>query len=113
MAVWPEVCKLVAGVDCSMVVWYLSGGFARHPLQAIHCNLADIDAAIPNNKWISCDNTCCCPPPPAEPVEVIEPTVIAALNMNYPGQRLKVHVLDDGNKAAVKDMVKRLQYQCR
>ena len=44
---------------------------------------------------------------------MIEPTVVAALNMNYAGPRLTVHVLDDGNRAAVAEMVDRLQYQCR
>jgi cellulose synthase/poly-beta-1,6-N-acetylglucosamine synthase-like glycosyltransferase len=47
----------------------------------------------------------------AEPVEVIEPTVIAALNMTYPGCRLNVVVLDDGARPAVEDMVRRLRFQ--
>jgi cellulose synthase (UDP-forming) len=44
-------------------------------------------------------------------VEVIEPTVIAALNMNYPGSRMTVHVLDDGARPEVAAMVSRLRFQ--
>jgi hypothetical protein len=44
---------------------------------------------------------------------VVEPTCIAALNLNWPGSRLVVHVLDDGNSREVADMVKRLQFQAR
>lgn len=49
----------------------------------------------------------------AEPVDVVEPTCLAALNLNYPGSRLVVHVLDDGSSEAMADMVKRLQVQIR
>jgi hypothetical protein len=49
----------------------------------------------------------------SEPCEVLEPTIIAAINMNYPGAKLTVHVLDDGCRAPVYKMVKRLQYQCK
>jgi cellulose synthase (UDP-forming) len=48
-----------------------------------------------------------------EPVAVIEPTVMAALNMNYPGAKLTVHVLDDGRKPEVYKMARRMDYQCR
>jgi hypothetical protein len=37
--------------------------------------------------------TCCFLSAASEPGEVIEPTVIAALNMTYPGCRLNVVVL--------------------
>ena len=49
----------------------------------------------------------------SEPVEVVEPTVVAALNMNYPGAKLAVHVLDDGCRREVAKMARRLSYQCR
>ncbi len=49
----------------------------------------------------------------SEPVEVIEPTVIAALNVYYPGAKLAVHVLDDGRRQDIKDMVQRLRAQCK
>jgi cellulose synthase (UDP-forming) len=47
------------------------------------------------------------------PAQVIEPTVIAALNMTYPSSKLTVHVLDDGRRAEVMTMVNRLRSQCR
>jgi cellulose synthase/poly-beta-1,6-N-acetylglucosamine synthase-like glycosyltransferase len=55
--------------------------------------------------------TCCFLSAASEPGEVIEPTVIAALNMTYPGCRLNVVVLDDGARPAVEDMVRRLRFQ--
>ncbi len=39
--------------------------------------------------------------------------MVAALNMYYPGAKLAVHVLDDGRKQSVADMVARLRAQCR
>jgi cellulose synthase/poly-beta-1,6-N-acetylglucosamine synthase-like glycosyltransferase len=38
----------------------------------------------------------------SEPLAVIEPTVVAALNLSWPG-RLAVYVCDDGRNAAVRD----------
>lgn len=42
-----------------------------------------------------------------------EPTAIAALNMNYPGSKLTIHILDDGKIPDVEKMVKRLDFQCQ
>ncbi len=47
----------------------------------------------------------------SEDVDVLEPTVIAALNMNWPGDKLTVHILDDGAGKDVLKMVRRLRYQ--
>lgn len=55
----------------------------------------------------------CCAVLIAEPVDVVQPTCIAALNLNYPGSRLTVHVLDDGNSNDIKCMVEQLQLQAR
>ena len=51
--------------------------------------------------------------PPAEPVEIVEPTAIAALNMNWPGSKLTVHILDDGKRPEMARLVRRLVYQCK
>jgi cellulose synthase/poly-beta-1,6-N-acetylglucosamine synthase-like glycosyltransferase len=60
----------------------------------------------------SCSLAACCRfAANSEPVEVIEPTVIAALNMNYPGSRMTIHVLDDGARPEVAAMVSRLRFQ--
>lgn len=48
-----------------------------------------------------------------EPVEVIEASTIAAMNLEYPGEKLYVRVLDDGKRSSIHDMVKRLQSQAR
>jgi hypothetical protein len=55
----------------------------------------------------------CCVAYIAEPVDVVQPTCIAALNLNYPGSRLMVQVMDDGNSSAMRDMVQQLQFQAR
>ena len=49
----------------------------------------------------------------SEPVEVLEATVVAALNIDYPGKKLCVHILDDGNSPEVQSMKRRLVYQMR
>jgi cellulose synthase/poly-beta-1,6-N-acetylglucosamine synthase-like glycosyltransferase len=49
----------------------------------------------------------------SEPVEVLEATVVAALNIDYPGTKLCVHILDDGNSPEVKSMQRRLVYQMK
>ena len=33
-----------------------------------------------------------------EPLKVVKPTVVAAMNLNWPRDKLKVHILDDGNR---------------
>lgn len=49
---------------------------------------------------------------PSRPPQV-EPTAIAALNLNWPGSKLTVHVLDDGRRPAMARLVRRLAFQCR
>lgn len=49
----------------------------------------------------------------SEPVEVLEATTVAALNMDYPGEKLSIYVLDDGNSEEVRAMCTRLSYQLR
>jgi cellulose synthase/poly-beta-1,6-N-acetylglucosamine synthase-like glycosyltransferase len=49
----------------------------------------------------------------SEPVEVLEATTVAALNMDYPGDKLSVYVLDDGKSEEVRAMCKRISYQLR
>lgn len=44
-----------------------------------------------------------------EPVEVVEQTLRAALRLAYPGDRLNVFVLDDGNSPGGQQAVPRLQ----
>lgn len=45
--------------------------------------------------------------------DVVEPTTIAAINMDYPGEKLCVMVLDDGNRPEMAKMVKDLRSQMR
>lgn len=46
-----------------------------------------------------------------EPLSVIEPTVIACINMDYPGDKLTVCVLDDGGRDEIASMSERLSKQ--
>jgi hypothetical protein len=46
-------------------------------------------------------------------VEIVEPTAIAALNMNWPGSKLTVHILDDGKRPEMARLVRRLAFQCK
>jgi hypothetical protein len=46
-------------------------------------------------------------------VDIVEPTAIAALNMNWPGSKLTVHILDDGKRPEMARLVRRLVYQCK
>ncbi len=43
-----------------------------------------------------------------EPSDMVETTARAALKLNYPGAKLKVYVLDDGNSAEMRAMTQRL-----
>lgn len=38
-----------------------------------------------------------------EPLDVVRPTVLAALNLDWPAERLKVYLLDDGRRAAFRE----------
>ena len=46
-------------------------------------------------------------------MEIVEPTAIAALNMNWPGSKLTVHILDDGKRPEMARLVRRLAFQCK
>ena len=46
-----------------------------------------------------------------EPVEVVEATVIAAINMDFPGGKMTIKVLDDGRSSEIQAMVARIQKQ--
>lgn len=48
-----------------------------------------------------------------EPLSVIEPTVIACVNMDYPGANLDVCVLDDGDRPEVSKCIKDLRAQMK
>ncbi|KAI8106252.1 hypothetical protein M9435_000798 [Picochlorum sp. BPE23] len=46
-----------------------------------------------------------------EPLSVIEPTVIACINMDYPGDKLHVCILDDGGRDEVATLARKLSAQ--
>ena len=70
----------------------------------------DIAAMLEPERFPSVDVYVC---RSSEPVEVLEATVVAALNCDYPGQKLCVYILDDGSSPEVADMQKRLAFQLK
>lgn len=49
-------------------------------------------------------------PPPPTPCQTL---VIAALNMEWPGEKLTVHILDDSSRPEVAKMCRRLAFQTK
>ena len=43
-----------------------------------------------------------------EPVEVLERTLVNCMSIDYPADKLRVHVLDDGNRQVIRDLAARL-----
>ena len=41
-----------------------------------------------------------------EPLEVVRATVLAALNLDWPADRLKVYILDDGRRVAFRQFAR-------
>lgn len=69
-----------------------------------------LDAMLPPEAWPAVDVYVVAY---NEPLEVVEPTVIAAVNLEYPGDKLTVHVLDDGGSEELAAAVQRLGVQAR
>ncbi len=44
-----------------------------------------------------------------EPTDLLEKTLVAALNMNYPKEKMTVNICDDGKRDAVRDLCKKYQ----
>jgi cellulose synthase (UDP-forming) len=68
-------------------------------------SLKHLTPPLPEPQWPAVDVFIACY---NEPVEMVEATARAALAMDYPANKLKVYVLDDGNSAAMRQMVERL-----
>jgi len=50
---------------------------------------------------------------PAESVEIVKPTMFAALNLQWPYGKLTVYVCDDGRRAAMREMVESAHEQLK
>ena len=49
----------------------------------------------------------------SEPPEIVEATLCAALRLDWPGHKLVVHVLDDGKRGVIEEMVHRVKTQLK
>ncbi|GAQ89401.1 cellulose synthase catalytic subunit [Klebsormidium nitens] len=49
----------------------------------------------------------------SEPVDIVEATACAALNLDYPADKLTVYICDDGKKDEMRAMAHRLEFQRR
>jgi cellulose synthase/poly-beta-1,6-N-acetylglucosamine synthase-like glycosyltransferase len=49
----------------------------------------------------------------SEPVDIVEATACAALNLNYPADKLTVYICDDGKKDEMRAMAHRVEFQRR
>ena len=76
----------------------------QRKVQSFHCLLPQFPLVeYPTvDVFITCYN---------EPVDLVEKTAQAALAIDYPVDKLKVYVLDDGNSPAMKDMSQQLCIQ--
>ncbi|MEN8446450.1 MAG: cellulose synthase, partial [Cyanobacteria bacterium J06555_13] len=68
-------------------------------------SLAHLVPALPRKEWPTVDVFIACY---NEPVEMVQETARAALAMDYPAEKLRVYVLDDGNTPAMRTMAEQL-----
>ncbi|MEL7356617.1 MAG: glycosyltransferase family 2 protein [Cyanobacteria bacterium J06560_6] len=68
-------------------------------------SLAHLVPALPRKEWPTVDVFIACY---NEPVEMVQETARAALAMDYPAEKLRVYVLDDGNTPAMRTMSEQL-----
>ncbi len=68
-------------------------------------SLNQLTPSLPHSEWPTVDVFITCY---NEPVEIVESTTRAALDIDYPAPKLCVYVLDDGNSPAIRSMTETL-----
>ena len=68
-------------------------------------SLAHLIPALPSKEWPTVDVFIACY---NEPADMVQETARAALAMDYPTEKLRVYVLDDGNTPAMRAMAEQL-----
>ncbi|MEM9089538.1 MAG: glycosyltransferase [Cyanobacteria bacterium P01_F01_bin.53] len=68
-------------------------------------SLANLMPTLPRSEWPTVDVFIACY---NEPAEMVEETARAALALDYPSEKLRVYVLDDGNTPAMRAMAEQL-----
>ncbi|MGB3200920.1 MAG: glycosyltransferase [Nodosilinea sp.] len=92
-----EIYMYLGGVMFLVGLW--------RPIQRQVRSLQQLIPPLPRPDYPSVDVFITCY---NEPVEIIEPTVLAALAMDYPVTKLRVYILDDGNSPDIRAMAERI-----
>ncbi|MBE9222525.1 glycosyltransferase [Cyanobacterium stanieri LEGE 03274] len=106
-ALWLSIPLLLAEIYCYVggVMFFIG---LWNPLERRIRSLKYLQPTLPEEQipnvdvFITCYN---------EPVEMVEKTARAALNMDYPVSKLKVYILDDGNSPEMRAMSQRLNIE--
>ncbi|AFZ47304.1 glycosyl transferase family 2 [Cyanobacterium stanieri PCC 7202] len=106
-ALWLSIPLLMAEIYCYVggLMFFIG---LWNPLERNIRSLKYLQPALPEEQipavdvFITCYN---------EPVEMVEETARAALNMDYPVSKLKVYILDDGNSPEMRAMSQRLNIE--
>lgn len=75
------------------------------PIERQVRNLSDLMPPLPEADYPTVDVFITCY---SEPVDIVEETAQAALKMDYPANKLRVYILDDGNSTDMRAMAERL-----
>ena len=92
-----EIYMFIGGVIFLIGLW--------RPIERQVRSLSEMIPPLPEANYPTVDVFITCY---SEPVDIVETTAKAALQMDYPATRLRVHVLDDGNSPAMRAMVEDL-----
>ncbi len=92
-----EIYSYIGGLMFTIGLW--------RPLERQVRSLDALKPNLPEHKYpivdvfVTCYN---------EPVEIIEQTTLAALSLDYPVDKLRVYVLDDGGSESVRELTKQM-----
>ncbi|NEQ49580.1 MAG: cellulose synthase, partial [Leptolyngbya sp. SIO3F4] len=92
-----EIYMFVGGVLFLVGLW--------RPIERHVKSLSKLTPALPKADYPTVDIFITCY---SEPVDIVKETAQAALNMDYPANKLRVYILDDGNSSDMRAMAERL-----
>jgi cellulose synthase (UDP-forming) len=95
-----EIYSYIGGVIFTLGLW--------RPLVRQVKSLDQFTPPMPREDWPTVDAFATCY---NEPVEILEQTIRAALALDYPVNKLKVYLLDDGNSPAMRAMVQKVSLE--
>jgi cellulose synthase (UDP-forming) len=92
-----EIYSYVGGAIFTIGLW--------RPLEREIKSLDCLNPPLPSENWPEVDVFITCY---NEPVDMVETTAQAALNIDYPTEKLRVYILDDGNSLEMRSMAQNL-----